>query len=98
MKKICALLLLLVVAGLILHPVTSQVNTQPSNVASQSFAADGSPLPPIWPPSAVGAVLVADGSPLPPIWPPSAVGAVLVADGSPLPPIWPPSVVGPALA
>ncbi len=77
MKKLYVLLLLILL-GLMLQPVSSQVNTQPSNVAAPVLRADGGPTPPIWPPSAVGKVLIADGGPTPPIWPPpGVVGTVL---------------------
>jgi hypothetical protein len=52
MKKLCVLLFVLVMAGLILQPISSQVNTQSSNARSQSFVADGGPTP-LPPPRAV---------------------------------------------
>ncbi len=75
MKRLCALLSLLVLAGLIVLPVCSQVNTIPSNVPSPNLKADGDPRPPL-PPGAVGPVLVADGDPRPPL-PPGGFAKVL---------------------
>ncbi len=77
MKKLCVLLLL-VLMGLMLQPVGSQVNTQPSKIPLSDFRTDGGPKPPVPPsccslaapvrPGISGTVFVADGPkpPLPP--------------------------------
>ena len=61
MKKACMLLFLLVLAGLMLQPISSQVNTQPSNNQPPDLNAGSQPMPP----SAGGIVLVADAGPKP---------------------------------
>jgi len=85
MKKVVCLSGLLILAGLIVLPVSNSLNSD----ISKPVVADGSPLPwpvPPFPPSST--TLVADGSPLPwPVPPFPPASATLVADGSPLP--WP---------
>jgi hypothetical protein len=52
-------------------------NTTPGS--PQTLQADGTPLPPLPPPNAVGSILVADGTPLPPLPPPNVNGIALAA-------------------
>jgi len=87
MKKLYVLLLL-VLMGLMLQPVSSQVNAQSSNVPAPALRADGGPKP-LCPPycatpthpldlTIVSVPTLATGTP-------SAAGTLLLADGGPKP-------------
>ena len=79
MKKIAVMFSLLLLASLMVLPVTGSVNYSDgnSNVYSLGLMVDGSPRPPL-PPRTLG-----DGAPRPPL-PPASFG-----DGSPRPPLPP---------
>lgn len=96
-KSLKARLGLSVFAVAILVPLGSAVNhlakSSVEKTKSRNLRVDGTPIPPLPPPTGT---LVADGTPIPPLPPPTGMldgFETLVADGTPIPPLPPPTGV-----
>lgn len=80
---------LAILAVAILVPLGTAVNhlaqSSLGKTKLNNLRVDGTPIPPLPPPTAV---LVADGTPIPPLPPPTEL---LIADGTPIPPLPPPT-------
>ncbi len=103
LKKTAFVLAICALTLFILLPAVSPVNTLTSGTSltdnvqythsnTETFVADGGPIPPPIPPSFGTSILLADGGPIPPPIPPSLSTSILLADGGPIPPPIPPSL------